>query len=174
MASIGPADSPVPGQRQRAPGEETPADPDREPPFLDLDRLEARARDQLPASIYDYYAGGSETETTMIEAPSSWRAWRLRPRVLRGTATVDLATELLGTPVRTPIGIAPWAYQAMAHPDGELATARGAAAAGALMTVSTSATHTLDEVAAAADGPKWFQLYRLHSNQHTDDLARRA
>jgi 4-hydroxymandelate oxidase len=174
MASIGPADSPVPGQRQRAPGEETPEDPDREPPFLDLDRLDARARDQLPASIYDYYAGGSETETTMIEAPSSWRAWRLRPRVLRGTATVDLATELLGTPVRTPIGIAPWAYQAMAHPDGELATARGAAAAGALMTVSTSATHTLDEVAAAADGPKWFQLYRLHSNQHTDDLARRA
>ncbi len=174
MASIGPADSPVPGQRQRVPGEATPEDPGLEPPFLDLDVLEARAREQLPASIYDYYAGGAETETTMLEAPASWRSWRLRPRVLRGTAIVGLATELLGSPLRTPIGVAPWAYQAMAHPHGELATARGTAAAGALMTVSTSATHTLEEVAAAADDPQWFQLYRLHSNRHTDDLARRA
>jgi len=63
----------------------------------------------------------------------------------------------------------------MAHPDGEPATARGAAAAGSLMTVSTSATHTLEEVAAACAGsPAWFQLYRLHSSAHTDDLARRA
>jgi 4-hydroxymandelate oxidase len=174
MASIGPADRPVPGQAQRLPGEETPEDPGQEPPYLDLERLEARAREQLPASIYDYYAGGAETETTMTEAPASWRSWRLRPRVLRGTAQVRLGTELLGTPVRTPIGIAPWAYQGMAHPDGELATARGAAARGALMTVSTSATHTLEEVASAAEGPQWFQLYRLHSSRHTDDLARRA
>ncbi len=175
MASIGPAGSPVPGRPERAPVEETtPEDPGQEPPFLDLDRLEARARETLPASIYDYYAGGAETETTMVEAPASWRSWRLRPRVLRGTATVGLRTELLGSPVRTPIGVAPWAYQAMAHSEGELATARGAAAAGALLTVSTSATHTLEEVAAAAEGPRWFQLYRLHSNRHTDDLARRA
>jgi 4-hydroxymandelate oxidase len=63
----------------------------------------------------------------------------------------------------------------MAHRDGELATARGAVAAGALMTVSTSATYTLEEVAAELTGsPAWFQLYRLHSSGHTDDLARRA
>jgi 4-hydroxymandelate oxidase len=63
----------------------------------------------------------------------------------------------------------------MAHPDGELATARGARAAGSLMTVSTSATHALEEVAAETAGsPAWFQLYRLHSGAHTDDLARRA
>jgi 4-hydroxymandelate oxidase len=63
----------------------------------------------------------------------------------------------------------------MAHPDGELATARGAAAAGALMTVSTSATYAVEEVAGAAPGaPQWFQLYRQHSPAHTDDLARRA
>ncbi|NEK84508.1 alpha-hydroxy-acid oxidizing protein [Blastococcus saxobsidens] len=172
MASSEPTSSPVPGQRRRAVGEETPED--REPPFLDLDLLEARARELLPPDVFDYYAGGAETETTMAEATPAWRSWRLRPRVLRGTADVDLSTELLGTPVRTPIGVAPWAYQGMAHPDGELATARGAAASGALMTVSTSATHTLEEVAAAADGPQWFQLYRLHSARHTDDLARRA
>ncbi|RBY95581.1 alpha-hydroxy-acid oxidizing protein [Blastococcus sp. TF02-8] len=180
MASDRGTDSRLPGQRRRAPGETTsatasPEEPGREPPFLDLDRLEARARDRLPADVYDYYAGGAETETTLREAPDAWRSWRLRPRVLRGVSTVRLGTELLGSPVATPIGVAPWAYQGMAHPDGELATARGAAAAGALMTASTSATRSLEEVAAATDGsPAWFQLYRLHSAAHTDDLARRA
>jgi 4-hydroxymandelate oxidase len=153
----------------------TPDDPGREPPFLDLDRLEARARELLPADVYDYYAGGAGTETTLTEATGAWRSWRLRPRVLRGVATARLATSLLGSDVRTPIAVAPWAYQAMAHPDGELATAAGAAAAGALMTVSTSANHTPEEVAAVAPAaPAWFQLYRLHSPGHTDDLARRA
>ncbi|SOE02817.1 alpha-hydroxy acid oxidase [Blastococcus haudaquaticus] len=173
MASAGSADNPVPGQRRRAVGEETPED--REPPFLDLDALEIRARELLPDDVFDYYAGGAESETTLAEAPGSWRSWRLRPRVLTGVSTVRLATELLGSPVRTPIGVAPWAYQGMAHPDGELATASGAAIAGALMTVSTSATRSLAEVATATAGsPAWFQLYRLHSTRHTDDLARRA
>jgi 4-hydroxymandelate oxidase len=63
----------------------------------------------------------------------------------------------------------------MAHPDGERATARGAAAHGALMTVSTSATTALEDVASVVPaGPRWFQLYRLHSPAYTDDLARRA
>lgn len=175
MAPPRPADSPVPGQRRRAVGEETPEDRATEPPFLDLARLEERAGEKLPADVYDYYAGGAGTETTLREAPGSWRSWRLRPRVLRGITSVPLETELLGSAVRSPIGVAPWAYQGMAHPDGELATARGAAAAGSLMTVSTSATHALEEVAAEAAGsPAWFQLYRLHSGRHTDDLARRA
>jgi 4-hydroxymandelate oxidase len=175
MAPPRPADSPVPGQRRRAVGEETPEDAGHKPPFLDLAVLEERARGLLPADVYDYYAGGAETETTLREAPGAWRSWRLRPRVLRGITAVPLDTEVLGTPVRSPIGVAPWAYQGMAHPDGELATARGAAAAGSLMTVSTSATHTLEEVAAEAPrSARWFQLYRLHSGAHTDDLARRA
>jgi 4-hydroxymandelate oxidase len=173
MASARPADSPVPGLRRRAVGEETPED--REPPFLDLDRLEARAREQLPAPVFDYYAGGAESETTLGEATAAWRSWRLRPRVLRGVTSVALDTDLLGSRVGSPIGVAPWAYQGMAHADGERATARGAAVAGSLMTVSTSATNTLEEVAAETSGsPAWFQLYRLHSTAHTDDLARRA
>lgn len=175
MAPPRPADSPVPGQRRRAVGEETPEDAGDEPPYLDLAALEERAHELLPPDVFDYYAGGAEPETTLGEAPGSWRSWRLRPRVLRGITSVPLDTELLGSPVRSPVGVAPWAYQGMAHPDGELATARGAAAAGSLMTVSTSATHTLEEVAAEVpDSARWFQLYRLHSGAHTDDLARRA
>lgn len=175
MATIGSADNPVPGQPQQDAGAEVAESPDPAPPYLDLAALEARSRELLPEPVYDYYAGGAETETTMHEATAGWRSWRLRPRVLRGIGTAELGTELLGAPVRTPIGIAPWAYQAMAHPDGELATARAAAATGALMTVSTSATHSIEEVAAAAPGsPRWFQLYRMDSDRHTDDLARRA
>ncbi len=163
-------------QRRRDPGEEPlPDDPDREPPFLDLTRLEAQARAVLEPSVYDYYAGGAETEITVAEAPLAWRSWRLRPRVLRGVGDVDLSTTLLGSRVATPVGVAPWAYQAMAHPEGELATARGAAATGSLMCVSTSANHTVEEVVAVEpESPKWYQLYRLHSAGHTADLARRA
>ncbi|KQS59756.1 alpha-hydroxy-acid oxidizing enzyme [Geodermatophilus sp. Leaf369] len=163
-------------QRRRDPGEEPlPDDPDRDPPFLDLDRLEREARGVLEPGVYDYYAGGAETETTLAEAPGSWRRWRLRPHVLRGVSEVDTATTLLGSPVDTPVGVAPWAYQAMAHPEGELATARGAAATGSMMCVSTSANHTVEEVARTVpEAPKWYQLYRLHSPEHTADLARRA
>jgi 4-hydroxymandelate oxidase len=159
-----------PGQRHRS-----PEDPGARPRFLDLAALEAEARGLLPAGVYDYYAGGAGRETTLAEATAAWRSWRLRPRVLRGVATADLRTTLLGADVATPIGVAPWAYQAMAHPDGERATARGAAAAGALMTASTSASTALADVAAVEpEAPKWFQLYRLHSPAYTDDLARRA
>ncbi|TFV89422.1 alpha-hydroxy acid oxidase [Blastococcus sp. CT_GayMR16] len=178
---MAPADPPprVPGQRPGgtgAPGlhARSAAAPD-DPALLDLAALEERARGLLPPAVVDYYAGGAEGEITLAEATGAWRAWRLRPRVLRGGPPVQLSTRLLGSDVRTPIGIAPWAYQSLAHPDGERGSARGAAAVGALMTVSTSASAALAEVAAAEPhAPKWFQLYRRHSPAYTDDLARRA
>ena len=146
-----------------------------DPALFDAAALEQQARDRLPADVFDYYAGGAGLETTLREAPSAWARWRLRPHVLRGVSTVDLRTTLLGSDVATPIGVAPWAYQALAHPDGERATARGAAGAGALMTASTAASTALADVAATEpDAPKWFQLYARHSPAHTDELARRA
>ncbi|MGY1813163.1 alpha-hydroxy acid oxidase [Blastococcus sp. SYSU D00820] len=149
--------------------------PDPARPHLDLDALEARGRELLDRGIADYYSGGAESETTLREATPAWRSWRLRPRVLRDATSVALGTTLLGTDVATPIGVAPWGFQALAHPDGECGTARGAAAVGALMTVPTAATTGLAEVAAAEPaGPRWFQLYRLSSPAATDDLARRA
>ena len=175
---MAPADPPstVPGQRLGLPG--APGPPRRagdDPALLDLVALEEEARGILPPAVVDYYAGGAEAETTLGEATAAWRTWRLRPRVLRGISSVRLATTLLGSDVATPIGVAPWAYQSMAHPDGERGCARGAAAAGALMTVSTSASTPLADVAAAEPAaPLWFQLYARHSPAHTDDLARRA
>lgn len=137
--------------------------------------LEARARELLPAAVYDYYAGGSETETTLCEAPAAWHRWRLRPRMLTGVTAPDLASSLLGSPVAAPIGVAPWALQRMAHPEGELATAAACGRTGTLMTVSTTATVPLHEVATIApESPKWFQLYQVHGPAYTDDLVRRA
>jgi 4-hydroxymandelate oxidase len=168
--------STVPGQRLGLPGAPgTAPHLGDDPALLDLDALQEEAQRILPAAVADYYAGGAEDEITLHEASAAWRSWRLRPRVLRGTTTVRLATSLLGSEVRTPIGVAPWAYQSMAHADGERGCARGAAAAGALMTVSTSASTPLADVAATEPlAPKWFQLYARHSPAHTDDLARRA
>ena len=87
---MAPADPPstVPGQHTRS------ADPD-DPALLDLTALEEAARGILPAPVADYYAGGAESEITLIEASAAWRSWRLRPRVLRGTSTVRLTTSLL-------------------------------------------------------------------------------
>lgn len=141
---------------------------------MELESLHDQARARLPRGVYDYYAGGTEAEVTLAESVTSWQRWRLRPRMLRDVSTVSTQTTLLGTPVSMPIGVAPWALQGMAHPDGEKATARGAAAAGTLMTVSTTATVSLAEVATASDGPKWFQLYRVQDAAYTDDLVRRA
>lgn len=168
---MAPADPP-----STVPGRHTRSVPDPgDPALLDLAALEEQARTLLAPAVADYYAGGAESEITLREATGAWRSWRLRPRVLRGAEPVRLATSLLGSDVSTPIGVAPWAYQAMAHPEGERGSARGAAAVGALMTVSTSASTPLGEVAATEPhSPKWFQLYRRHSPGHTDDLARRA
>lgn len=135
------------------------------------DPLHDRARELLPRGVYDYYAGGAESETTLAESVPAWSRWRFRPRILRDTSQLSTATTLLGTPVSTPVGVAPWALHGMAHPDGERATALGAAAAGALMTVSTTATTSLADVAVASDGPKWFQLYRVHSPAYTEELV---
>ncbi|MCW2742022.1 MAG: Hao [Blastococcus sp.] len=158
-----------PGLHTRSP------EPLDDPALLDLAALEEQARGLLPPAVADYYAGGAEGEITLGEATGAWRSWRLRPRVLRGGSAVQVGTSLLGSEVRTPIGIAPWAYQSLAHADGERGSARGAAAAGALMTVSTSASTPLADVAATEPlAPKWFQLYRRHSPAFTDDLARRS
>ncbi|MEJ7771505.1 MAG: alpha-hydroxy acid oxidase [Geodermatophilaceae bacterium] len=139
------------------------------------DDLEAAARQMLAPEVYDYYAGGSESEITLDEAVSSWKRWRLRPRMLTGVSKPELTTTLLGTQVASPIGVAPWALQRMAHPDGELATAAGCAPTRTLMTVATTATTSLREVAAVApEAAKWFQLYQVHGPAYTDDLVRRA
>lgn len=124
-----------------------------------LRRLEVRAREALPDPVYDYFAGGAADEVTLAENDAAWGRWALRPRVLTGGGEAELAIELLGSRLSAPVLLAPVAAQRLLHPDGEVASARAAAAAGTAFCLSTRATADLAEVAAAVDGTLWFQLY---------------
>jgi 4-hydroxymandelate oxidase len=143
-------------------------------PFLNLREAEALARARLAADAYDYFAGGANDEITLRENEAAWGRIELRYRVLTGAGRRDLATTVLGRPVALPVLIAPTAYQRLAHPDGEMATARAADAAGTVMTLSTLATTPLEAVRAATRHPLWFQLYVYRDRGLTRALVGRA
>ncbi len=136
--------------------------------------LELLAREKLPPQIFDFIAGAAEDEITLARNREAWQAIRLLPRVLVGVDSVDTSTTVLGRTMPSPVIIAPVALHRLAHPDGELATARAAAAQGATMTLSTMSSCTIEDVAAAADGPKWFQLYCYTDRAVTERLVKRA
>ncbi len=145
---------------------------------LSLDDLERDARHAIGDMAYAYYAGGADDERLLDGNIAAWGHWQLHPRVLAGIdglEAVSTATTLLGTPVSSPVAVAPTAIQALAHPEGEAATARGAAEVGALMILSSLATCPLEDVAAAAPGaPRWMQVYILRERARTAELVGRA
>lgn len=138
---------------------------------LDYERL---AREQTDQAVWDYVAGGANDEITLRENRAAFDRIRLRPRVLIDVSTVSTTTDVLGTPIAFPAIVAPTAFQTLVHPGGESATARGTAAADTIMAVSTLASQTLEQVAAAAPGPKWFQLYCYRERHVTQRLIERA
>jgi 4-hydroxymandelate oxidase len=137
------------------------------------DQLTA-ARDRLAPAVFDYYDAGSGDEVTREESVEAWEAYRLRPRVLQDVAAVDLSRTVLGTRLDNPVGVAPMAFHALAHPDAELATMQGASAAGSLLTLSTRASAVIEDVAAAGEAPWWFQVYVMRDRGVTRELVRRA
>lgn len=142
---------------------------------INLHDYEQLAREKLPQMVFDYYFGGSEDEVTMRENRLSWQRLRLRPRVLVDVGTRDVSTTVLGQATSLPVLMAPCAFNALAHPDGELAVARAATAAGVIQVVSTAGTFSLEEVAAAAPGgTRWFQLYCYRDRDVTKGLVERA
>lgn len=142
---------------------------------LDLDELEERARRVLAPGVFDYIAGGAFDELTLAANVADWAKVRLRPRVLRDVSSVSTATTVLGSPVGTPVLVAPTAFHRMAHPDGEPATAKGVAAAESLFVLSTRSTTPVEEVAAAVgDSTWWYQVYVLQEREFTSRLVRRA
>ncbi|MGP0032398.1 MAG: alpha-hydroxy acid oxidase [Acidimicrobiales bacterium] len=142
---------------------------------LSLADLERDARQIIGEMAYAYYAGGADDERLLADNVAAWRRWQLHPRVLAGIAEVTTTTTVLGRAVSSPVAIAPTAIQGLAHPDGEVATARAAAGAGALMVLSSLATCSLEAVAAAApEAPRWMQVYILRDRARTEDLVRRT
>lgn len=129
------------------------------PPAVTVEDYLGAARAAVPDDIWDYYEGGAGDEWTLAENGRAFDRWLLRPRFLRGAGDPDTSTTVLGTELSVPLLVAPWAYQRLAHADGELATARAAAASGTVMVVSSTTEAYLEQVATASAGPKWWQLY---------------
>src|SRR5579859_1160146 len=123
---------------------------------------------------YDFIAGGAEDERTVAANRAAFARRALRNRVLVDVTRRDLRTRLLGLELPHPIVLAPTALHRVAHPDGERATACGAAAAGALYTVSTATSTRLEDIAAVSAGPRWFQLYHLGKREASEELIRLA
>jgi len=133
-----------------------------------------RAAGRLGARAAAYLNGAAADEHTARWNCDRLAAHRLLPRVCVDVGRLDTSVNLLGTPMAAPVFLSPTAGHRMFHPDGELAAAEGAAAAGLLWTVSTLASLSLEDFAEFAPGPFWFQLYIQRDRDFTADLVRRA
>jgi 4-hydroxymandelate oxidase len=142
---------------------------------LSLDELEREARLAIGEMAYAYYSGGADDERLLEGNVAAWGHWQLHPHVLAGLDGARTDTTLLGDAVSSPVAVAPTAIQGLAHADGEVATAQGAAEVGALMILSSLATCPLEDVAAAApDAVRWMQIYVLRDRARTVELVGRA
>jgi isopentenyl diphosphate isomerase/L-lactate dehydrogenase-like FMN-dependent dehydrogenase len=127
---------------------------------LNVADYERLAAEKLDAGAYGYFAGGAGDEWTLGENVAAFNRWVLRPRMLVDVGEVSTAATVLGGDLSMPVVVAPTAFQRLANPDGELATARGAAAAGTAFCLSTLASHSPAEIAEGAPGGhNWLQLY---------------
>jgi 4-hydroxymandelate oxidase len=135
---------------------------------------EDRARDVLTQQAYDYYAGGAEEEWTLRENRAAFGRFVLRPRVLVDVSKRSTSTTVLGDVVSFPVFVAPTALHRLADPEGEVATARAAAACGTVMILSSLASSSLEDVAESGPGARWFQLYMLQDRAVTEELIHRA
>jgi 4-hydroxymandelate oxidase len=142
--------------------------------YLQVDDYEPVAKAKLDADVYDYYAGGAGDERILEENLRAFDRWVIRPRVLRGSGSPDTSTEILGTPIAFPVLVAPWAYQGRAHPDGERGTVRGAASAGTIAVVSSTAVDDLERIAAASEAPRWWQLYLSAEPERSAEMLARV
>jgi len=120
------------------------------------EQLEAEAERLLPRMVYEYYAGGAGDEATLRDNRAAFVRVKLRPRCLVDVTAPALATTALGQLLAMPVAIAPMAYQRLAHPEGEMATA------------------SVEEVSGAATAPLWFQLYVWRDRGATKALVERA
>ena len=143
--------------------------------LLTVDDAERLAEQAVTPEAWSYIVGGAGDERTLRWNREAFSRFRLRPRVLVDVSSVSTETTVLGTPVSMPVLVAPMAFQQIAHEEGEVAMARGAAAAGTLMCLSTVATATPAEIAAAAPGaPRWLQIYVFRDRGVSDEVIAQA
>ncbi|GCE47218.1 4-hydroxymandelate oxidase [Thermosporothrix hazakensis] len=135
---------------------------------------EKLAREKLDQLAWDYYNGGSDDEVTLRANRSAFERIRIRPRMLVDTKNLDMRTTALGTPISMPVIVAPTAAHSMAHPDAEIATVQATGNCDTIFTASTAASRNVVEIAQAATGPIWFQLYTHRNLDFSRTLVQRA
>jgi 4-hydroxymandelate oxidase len=128
----------------------------------------------MSAMAWEYMDGAAADELSHRWNQQSYDRLRLRPRILVDVSKLDTRVSLFGHEFPFPILLAPTAYHKLFHPDGELATIRGANQADATFVMSSFGTVTLEEITAAATRPTWFQLYVMAQREVTRDLVHRA
>jgi lactate 2-monooxygenase len=139
------------------------------------DEWERKAEEVLAPGPFGYIAGGAGSESTVRANRGAFERYRLRPRMLTGNSERDLSVEVLGTQSPVPFLLAPIGVLSIAHPEGEVAAARAAAAVGIPFILSTAASHSIEEVAEAGGAsPRWFQLYWVRDQEITGSLVDRA
>ncbi|MGE0811326.1 MAG: alpha-hydroxy acid oxidase [Immundisolibacter sp.] len=142
--------------------------------YASVDDLRRAARGYLPRMVFDFVDGGAEREITLRANLADFEPLRFSPRVLTDVSAVELGTTLLGEPIALPLAIAPMGLCGLVRPEGELALARAAKAAGIPMVLSTAASHALESVMDAAPGNLSFQLYIFRDREFAKSLVQRA
>jgi L-lactate dehydrogenase (cytochrome) len=136
---------------------------------------EAAAKAKLDQGAFDYIAGAAGGEGTARENLAAFERRLLRPRMLRGAVSRDLSVEILGTASDSPVFLAPVGQLSSAHPDGEVAAARAAVAAGVPFVLSSASTANIEEIAETmGDATRWFQLYWVNDRDVAASFVARA
>ncbi len=143
-------------------------------PVADVMQFEPLARKRLSQMAYDYLRSGGADEITMRENRLGFDRLRLSPRVMTDVSKIDTHLSLFGCEFEFPMLLAPIAYHRLFHPEGELATARGASAAGAALTVSSFTTTAIEDIARNMRRPFWFQLYMQRDRDFSKGMVERA
>lgn len=141
---------------------------------LNVGDFQALSHRRVPRPVIDFFDGGSEDERTVARNRAAFGDWLLVPRQMRDVSRVDPATSLMGQRVAWPFIVGPTGLPGLIHPDGEIGLAKAAAEVGSLYTLSTMASRSIEEVAAATAGPKAFQLYLFRDRGLSRELIQRA
>lgn len=142
--------------------------------LINLDDYRRLAEEKLSRSAFDYYASGAHDQVTLKRNREAFEELSLYYKVLVDVSRREFSTNLFGRDISMPVVVAPTAFHGLSDPDGEVATARAAARAGTIMTLSTLSNMPMEEVAAAAENGLWFQLYFYKDRGATKALVERA
>ncbi|XP_058079583.1 peroxisomal (S)-2-hydroxyacid oxidase GLO4-like isoform X1 [Magnolia sinica] len=141
---------------------------------VNINEFQELARQALPKMYYDYYSGGAGDELSLKENVEAFQRITFQPRILVDVNNVDVSSLILGYNVSAPIMVAPTGMHKLAHHEGEVATARAAAACNTIMVLSFGSSCTIEEVASSCNAIRFYQLYVCQRRDVSATLVQRA